>query len=35
METHYYNTPSAGPFQERFPQNLFVIDYIKFLLKDN
>ena len=35
METHYYNSPSAGPFDERFSSNLFVTDYIKFLLNNN
>ena len=34
METHYYNTTSAGPFNHRFEPNLFIVDYLKFLLNN-
>ena len=33
METHYYETPSAGPFKHRYLLNQFYTAFIKFLLE--
>jgi hypothetical protein len=33
METHYFDTPNAGPFKSRFTENQFYSAYIKHLLE--
>ena len=33
METHYFDTPDAGPFKNRFYENQFYSSYIQYLLE--
>ena len=31
METHYFDNASSGPFTDRFKENSFYLDYLKYL----
>lgn len=33
METHYYDTPNAGPFKNRYNINQFYSAYINYMLE--